>query len=106
MYKWFILAGSFLNGYLAFDYMINNRMPHKFLIVSWGIFVALELLVSTLNMFFMEKALRKAKERYKDLIKPIQNNINLTDEEKKARIQEVLKQDLQNQLKTFQGEQK
>jgi hypothetical protein len=103
MVNLFLLLVGLANGYYAGLYAFTNTAPDKILVVTWGFFAAFSILASVLKKFIIDRLRAKAENRYKEITEPIMNNINLTDQEKKERLQMALEYEMQKILKQAGG---
>jgi hypothetical protein len=103
MGKYINILGGFYFAYIASSLAFNNNMPDKTSVICMGIICSMGFFADAMRGFLKEHLAKKVKDKYNDQINPILNNQNLTDEQKKVKIGEVLEKDFKEQLKSLGG---
>lgn len=104
MIKYLYLAASGFTVFELYGYFAGTSYPSRFIIGLWGVSFFIYMLSSFLTSLLKERLIAKAAKEYNAIVEPIKRNINLTDDEKKERIQEALTQRVLTKLSKIQGE--
>jgi hypothetical protein len=106
MFKYLKVVNVIISTAILYQYLVSGILPHKIVISLWGILFISSELMSFIRGIMLESLQKKAVKRYKEITEPINNNINLTEEQKQDMLSEVLANELANTLNELQGEKK